>query len=364
MDAATALGTAMTTAGFGLRAEARVISPRAKAGLRHSGFGEGPRFATGGTWLIAALACLFVFASRPVFASDHYALVISGASAGETYAKDYEKWRTRLTQIFKSRMKLPDDHVIVLAEGAAEKPTRDNVKRVIGDLRGRITKDDVLLVMLIGHGTYDGDIAKFNLVGPDIDSTEWASLLQGITGRLVVVNTTGASFPFLAELSARGRVVITATDSAAQKFDTVFPQYFIEALDTDAADVDKNGRISVWEAFSYASAAVKQYYEQRGQLSTERSLLDDNGDKVGKEAAAPGPDGAIARATYLDAEQLPPAGAEGSLAALIRRRAQLESDIEQLKARKDTMPATEYEQQFEKLAVELAKVAKEIKDKS
>lgn len=312
-------------------------------------------------WGLVVCALL---AAAPARAAERYAVVISGASAGESYAKDYDKWRASLQQVLKTRLKLPDTHIVFMGEPLPEKPTRDNVRRVIGDLRAKMTKDDLLLVMLIGHGTFDGQAAKFNLVGPDMSSTEWAALLQNIAGTVVVVNTTGASFPFLAELSGRGRVVITATDSAAQKFDTVFPQYFIEGLDNDGADVDKNGRISVWEAFSYASAAVKQHYEQRGQLSTERPLLDDNGDKVGKEAAAPGPDGAVARATYLDAEQLPPAGADGSLAALIRRRAALEAEIEQLKARKDTMPAAQYEQEFEKLAVELAKVAKEIREKS
>jgi hypothetical protein len=297
-------------------------------------------------------------------AAEHYALVITGASAGDNYAKDYDKWRTTLTQALKTRLKMPDDHIVALAESLPDKATRDNVRRVLGELRGRIAKDDVLLVVLIGHGTFDGEAAKFNLVGPDMDSNEWATLLQGISGRIVLVNTTGSSFPFLADLSGPNRVVITATDSAAQKFDTVFPQYFVEALASDAADLDKNGRVSVWEAFSFASLAVKQYYEQRGQLSTERPVLDDNGDKVGKEAAAPGPDGAIARVTYLDSDQLPPAGADGSLAALIRRRAELEGEIEQLKAKKGTMAAEQYDQEFEKLAVELAKVTKQIKEKS
>jgi hypothetical protein len=311
----------------------------------------------------AALLCL-LGVSEPVRAAERYALVITGAAAGDNYAKEYEKWRASLLQTLKTRLKLPDDRIVMMAEALPEKPTRDNVRRIVGDLRNKVAKEDVLFLMLIGHGTFDGQVAKFNLVGPDMDSAEWASLLQNIAGKVVVVNTTGASFPFLAELSARGRVVITATDSAAQKFDTVFPQYFIEGMNNESADVDKNGRISIWEAFSYASAAVKQHYEQRGQLSTERPLLDDNGDRIGKEAAAPGPDGTIARATYLDAEEVPPPGADAALAALIRRRTQLEGEIEQLKIRKDTMPPAQYDQEFEKLAVELAKVAKEIREKS
>ena len=109
-----------------------------------------------------------------------------------------------------------------------------------------MTKDDQLLVLLIGHGTsLDGDEAKFNLVGPDLSATEWADLLKPIAGRVVFVNTTGASFPFLRKLAGRNRVVLTATDAAAQQFETVFPEFFVKAFDDPAADLDKNNRVSI-----------------------------------------------------------------------------------------------------------------------
>ena len=156
---------------------------------------------------------------------------------------------------------------------------------MLGDLRRRLTVGDTLLLVLLGHGTYDGIDAKFNLVGPDLSAAEWKDALEGLAGRLVVVNTTESSFPFLEQLSSRGRVVITATDSAAQRFATVFPEYFIRSLVDRSSDFDKNGRVSILEAFNAASAGVKQHYEQRGQLSTERPLIDDDGDRVGREAA-------------------------------------------------------------------------------
>ena len=119
-----------------------------------------------------------------------------------------------------------------------------------------------------------------------METREWAALLKSIPGRVVVVDSTSASFPFIERLAGRKRIVITATDSAAQRFDTVFPEYFIRALTDHAADLDKDGRVSVWEAFIAASAGVRRYYEQRGQLATERALLDDNGDGQGREAGA------------------------------------------------------------------------------
>ena len=139
-------------------------------------------------------------------------------------------------------------------------------------------------------------------------------------------------------LSARGRIVVTATDTTAQQYETVFPEFFIHAFTDDAADTDKNGRVSVWEAFSYASGHVREWYQQRGRLQTERPLLDDNGDGVGREAQSPGPDGPLAQATYLDEGAPKDSGAEPVKSALLERRSALQNEIDQLKARRADMP--------------------------
>jgi hypothetical protein len=184
-----------------------------------------------------------------------------------------------------------------------------------------------------------------------------------VQGRVALVNTTEASFPFLESLTAKGRVVITATDSAAQKYATVFPEYFVKAMKEASTDLDKNGRTSIFEVFTAASAAVKQHYEQRGQLTTERALLDDNGDGKGREATAEGPDGGIARIAYLDSEVVAES-ANPELAGLIRRRRALEQQAEEHKQLKGVMPEPEWQATFEKLMLELAQVSAEIRKKS
>jgi hypothetical protein len=165
-------------------------------------------------------------------------------------------------------------------------------------------------------------------------------------------------------MAARGRVVLTATDSSAQQFETVFPEFFIDAFGAAAADVDKNGRISVWEAFSYASAGVKSFYDQKGQLPTERPLLDDTGAGVGREADTPGNDGAVARITYLQPDAVLALPADTALAGLVQRQADLQADLEALRARKESTPADQYEAELEKLLVELARVSIQIRAKS
>ena len=321
------------------------------------------------TVLFACFASFaFLVVPSAATAGERYALIVTGASGGDAYAQKYAKWRTSFVDTLSGKFHYDPQRLFVLAETAGEgmKPaTRENVRAVLTALRARMTKDDQLLVLLIGHGTtLDGDEAKFNLVGPDLSAGQWADLLRPLPGRLVFVNTTGASFPFLRKLAARGHVVLTATDAAAQQFETVFPEFFIKAFDDAAADLDRNNRVSIWEAFTYASAGVRQWFEQKGQLPTERPLLDDTGTGIGREAQSPGTDGAIARVTYLEPDVALALPADTALAGLMRRRADLETLLEELKARKESTPPDQYDADLEKILVEIARLSAQIRAKS
>jgi hypothetical protein len=315
----------------------------------------------------AALLLTFSLASRAA-AGERYALIVTGAAGGDAYAQKYAKWRTSFADTLRGKFHYDPSRLIVLGETAGDgvqTATREHVRSALADLRKRMTRDDQLLVLLIGHGTtLDGDEAKFNLVGPDLSASEWADLLKPMPGRLVFVNTTGASFPFLRRLAARGHVVLTATDAAAQQFETVFPEFFIKAFTDPAADLDRNNRVSMWEAFTYASAGVRQWFEQKGQLPTERPLLDDTGAGIGREAQNPGTDGAIARVTYLEPDVALTLPADTALAGLIRRRAELETLLEELKARKETTTPDQYDAELERLLVEIARLSVQIRARS
>ena len=317
-------------------------------------------------------ACLagFAFLVSPsiAHAGDRYALIVTGASGGDAYEQKYAKWRTSFVDTLRGKFHYDPERLFVLGETATDgvkQATRDNVRMALADLRKRMTKDDQLLVLLIGHGTtLDGDEAKFNLVGPDLSAGQWSDLLRPLPGRVVFVNTTGASYPFLRKLAIKGHVVLTATDTAAQQFETVFPEFFIKAFDDPAADLDRNNRVSMWEAFTYASAGVRQWFEQKGQLPTERPLLDDTGAGIGREAQSPGTDGAVARVTYLEPDVALALPADTALAGLIRRRADLETQLEELKARKESTPPDQYEADLEKILVEIARLAAQIRARS
>jgi hypothetical protein len=299
-------------------------------------------------------------------AETRWAVIISGASGGEKYAEQMATWRADLRSALVDRYGFTADNVKLLVDETAksgDRATTANVKAVFSEIKKSGSREDFVLLVLLGHGTFDGDVAKFNLVGPDMTAKDWTDLLTGVQGRVAVVNTTEASFPFLEALSSKGRIVITATHSAAQKYATVFPEYFVKAMKEASTDLDKNGRTSLFEVFATASASVKQHFEQRGQLLTEHALIDDNGDGKGRQAADEGPDGALARNAFLDAEILP-ANASPELAALIKRRRELEAKAEEHKELKGVMPDAQWNAEFEKLMLELAQVSAEIRKRS
>jgi hypothetical protein len=315
--------------------------------------------------MLVGIAALMTLAEPQARAAERYALIVSGASGGPEYASQYANWIRDLAAILVDRMKLDRDHVTVLSEtdDPAKSATAGNVRQRLTAIRKVMSRDDMLLVVLIGHGTFDGVDAKFNLVGADLESAQWAELIDGLPGQVVIVNTSSASYPFIERLSGPRRVIITATDSVQQRFDTLFPEFFVKAFQGDVADIDKNNRISIWEAFSAATADVRRYYQRRGQLATERALLDDNGDGVGREAAGKGDDGSFASHVYLD-EPLPGAPpTDEVLLKLLQKRAGIEAELDELKVRRTFLRPPEYQQEFERLMVELARVNRDIRSR-
>jgi hypothetical protein len=313
--------------------------------------------------MLASIA-LVLLASGVVSAQERHAVIVAGAAGGEPYAGKLNDWRQRLVSVLREKLMFDGARIEVFAEDRtdAQPATRERVIAALENLSRTASPQDLVFIVLMGHGSYDGVEAKFNLVGPDLDTNEWSDLIRPLRARVVLVNTTGASFPFVERLSGPRRIIVTATETAAQKFDTIFAEHFINVLGDSAADLDKDGRISVLEAFSAASRQVKQQYERAGQLPIERAMLDDNGDGAGKWAGGEGTDGAIAARTFLDgAESTVPT--DPALAELLQKRASLEAQVDDLRARKVLMPADEYAKEFERVMIDLARVSREIRRK-
>ena len=316
--------------------------------------------------LLGAVLTILVtgLGARPAVAQEQFTLLVTGASGGAKFKENHDRWRARLVTALRNLPAFDDDHLIALAETPGPgigRASREGVRQAVEQLAGRMGEDAVLYVVLIGHGSFDGIDAKFNLAGPDLEAREWDALLSRLPGRLVFVNTTSASFPFLERLAGRGRTIVTATESVVQRYDTVFPEFFVEAFVESAADSDKDGRVSTLEAFEFASFGVREWYQQRGQLATERALIDDNGDGRGKEAGQPGPDGVTAARLYLGAGLAEAEVADPRLAPLVARRQVLRQAVDDLKAAKADMSVEVYLGDLERVLIELARVSRQIR---
>src|SRR5262245_41642561 len=185
------------------------------------------------SWL-RAFVVLLCF-SAPALAADHYALIVTGAPGGPEYADRYRNWR----QIFVRALgefNYPSDRVFILEEhatGTVRPATRESVRAVFAELQRRVTADDTLVVLLMGHGVADGsaaDDAKFNLVGPDLSASDWLGLVAPVQGRVVFINAASGSFPFLRKMAGKNRVVVSAAASPAQQYETIFPEFFVSAF--------------------------------------------------------------------------------------------------------------------------------------
>ena len=320
------------------------------------------RVITNAYILAALLAMIPSVASAQ---GERYAVLVQGASGEEQYATLHREWIDTAAKLLIDRFKIDKAHVSLLTEqprAGEERATAENVKVVLGRLAKQIKPGDLLFVLLIGHGGGQGADAKFNLIGPDLSVAEWAALLQPIQGRIAVVDSTSSSFAYLDGLKGPGRVVITATNSYSQRFHTVFPDAFLKSLTATDADVDKNGRISLLEAFTHASRLVTQHYEQTGHMATEKAVFDDTGDGVGRDATGKGPDGTIAGLTYLDSAAMP-TSSDPAVQEMLGRQKVLTEQVDDLRRKRPTMAADEFDREFEKLIIELALVSREVRRK-
>ena len=220
-----------------------------------------------------------------------------------------------------------------------------------------------LWVVLVGHGTFDGKEAKFNLRGPDLATTELAEWLKSFRRPLAIIDTSSASAPFLAKLSAPGRVVVTSTRSGFEQNYSRFGKFFAEAMADPASDLDKDEEVSLLEAFLSAAHRTTEFYKTEGRLATEHALLDDNGDGLGTpadwfrgvRATKQARDGASLDGARAQQFHLVRSAAERELPAAVRaRRDELELGVAKLRETKAKLTGEDYYRQLEKLLLELA----------
>lgn len=296
-----------------------------------------------------------------------HALIITGAAASaeirerlwqwslslhDTLARDYGYSRDAITLLFDDGPDALDPNFRV--DGSSR---REDIESHLARLSRELGSGDQLSIIMIGHGSSSDDSAKFNIVGPDITGAEFATLLEPLNQQdIVIINTTSSGYEFAANLSTRGRVVLSATRSRAERYDPMFTRYFIEALENRKGDRDKNQRVSVLEVYLYASQSVLGWYSDQGRLPTERAVLDDNGDGVFSLEPGTGiGDGALAEIAYFDLSNAGDVKSSAQAQQLHAQMQDLERSIFLLRGQKANYLEDDYWNQMEALLIELAR---------
>lgn len=291
--------------------------------------------------------CLaFALLSAGLFSAELHAktfyLTIAGLGGEPDYAQRFDGLATEADKSLRA----PGGDIDVITLKGAE-ATKTNIRSSFDQIARSATPNDILVLLLIGHGSFDGTGYKFNIPGPDLSAEELAALLNRVpASRQLVVDATSSSGAAIKPLEHPGRLVVTATRDGAEHNATVFARFWVEALHDAAADTDKNDVVSALEAFDFAQRKTAAFYTEQQRIATEHPLLSDN-----------------VRARSFPVVRF---GAAAQIAAdparkrLVDKRDEIEAKIDALKQQKDTLAADEYKTHLTALLLELARTQQEI----
>jgi hypothetical protein len=295
---------------------------------------------------------LFAFLAASSLAADEVILVVGAPGDDDFGAKLEEQathWNTAAERV------QAEIHTLRDLESLKKQLTTSATKK----------SADPLWIVLIGHGTFDERSAKFNLAGPDLSAADLAAALKDSARQLVIIDTSAASAPFIKELDGPDRIIVTATKSGFEESYAYFGQYLATAIGDPKADLDRDGGVSVLEAFLFASKEVADFFVAGGRIATEEAVIEDNGDGLGTPAswfrgvrATKTPkEGALPDGLRSNQIHLIPSAAELALSPEIRaERDRLEMAVFQLREKKATFDEDAYYAELEKLLLELSRL--------
>jgi len=319
-------------------------------------------------WLVGVV--LGLLSSPAAVVADSYLLVVSGVGGDESYSEAFHSWSRAVIEAAENDGLAPEN-ITFLAEDPAADPdhvdgesTKENVEATFSGLAGSTGSEDQLWIVLFGHGSARGGQSRFNLVGPDMTAEDFGTQISRLQLKSVVfVNGSSASAGFIEVLSAADRAVITATRSDRERHAPIFGEFFSAAFSNGQADVDKDDRVSLLEAFNFARIEVDRRYRDTGRLPTEHALLDDDGDGEGTlEPSLTSGDGSLASRLFLVRAATASATASPEVAALLAEKESLEDQIAALRSQKESLSEELYLTELETLLVALARKNEEIRN--
>jgi hypothetical protein len=303
----------------------------------------------------AALVVVFcaTVGVRAAQAAPYY-VTVAGLGGEPDYEQRFTALAKDLDKLFKAAAS--DAHVYTFTGSDA---TKAHLTDTLGQIAREAKPEDEFTLILIGHGSYDGEEYKFNLPGPDISGVDLAILCDRIPAkRQLIVNTTSASGGSIGALQKAGRIVIAATKAGTEKNATVFARYWVDALRDGTADTDKNDDITALEAFQFADRKTAAFYESQKRLATEHAVFEDTGKKEAVRAASTesGEGQLAASFILLRLGAAQKAASDPAKRALLDKKEELERKIDLLKYQKAAMSADDYKRQLSDALLELARV--------
>ena len=323
--------------------------------------------------LALALPVLAALGS-PLHGQETHVLIISGLGGEAAYSERFVEWGLGMIEAAREAG-VPEANVHFLAEDPEAAPgrihgrsAREEVERAFVELAAESAPEDRVLVLLIGHGGGAGGDSRVSIPGRSLRASEYRGFVETLAPRTVaLVNLASASGDFVPVLSGEGRIVVTATRSSRQRNAALFGGYFVEAYATEDADTDRDGRISLLEAFEYARIETDRYYADRGLIASETALLEDRSEGAGEpEPSADSGVGQLAARFFL--ESAVPTEITGTdaraerLRTLYAEQARLEDELARLRQSEGSMVPEAYRATLEALLVTLAEVGAEIRE--
>jgi hypothetical protein len=307
--------------------------------------------------LIALFIACVDLCAFPARAATTYYLTVAGLGGEPDYEQRFTALAKDLDKLFKASAAA---QVFTLT---GSESTKAHLTETMNLIARQAKPEDDFVLILIGHGSFDGVEYKFNLPGPDISAADLAALCDRVAAkRQLIVNTTSSSGGSIGALQKSGRIVIAATKTGTEKNATVFARYWVEALHDPSADTDKNEAISSLEAFQYADRKTASFYESQKRLATEHAVIEDTGKKEAVRAASADNGEGLLAANFvllrLGAAQK--AANDPAKRALLEKKEELERKIDILKYQKAAMSADDYKKQLSEALLDLARVQEEL----
>lgn len=301
--------------------------------------------------------CLVILLFPALAFADSSAIIIQGIAPSDEFDAKFSKWATGTQAALVQDLGFSKDRVILLT---GEGTRKASIEKAFEQMKQQVKPGDTFLLFLIGSGAYDTDY-KLSIMGQDLTGTEYGNMIDSLNpARSIVVSGTDSSGGLFDKISSRNRVIV-ASSRSGEKEPAVFYEYFLQGLKGIAADEDKDKKVSIWEAFKYATAGVERFFKEQTRIQTEHAGLAANGaPQVAatiNEQEAP----VLARVTSFNADR-PIIVSDPRLQALLNEKKAIEQKVEALRLQKGLLSEAEYEKRLEDLVLELVRKNQQIQE--